>query len=47
MPKIFATCCALLVVMMAVANYEGYMLTSLFTTASAGSAQKAASHYHK
>ncbi len=45
MPKIFATYCAILVILMAAANSQGYVLTSLFTGVQ--KADKAANHHHK
>ena len=45
MPKIFSAYCALLIILLAFANYQGYVLASLFTGAS--SANKGANHYHK
>jgi hypothetical protein len=45
MPKIFTTYCTLLVVLMAVANYQGYAITSLLTGGE--KADKTANRYHK
>jgi hypothetical protein len=45
MPKIFTTYCAILVTLLAIANYQGYVFTSLFT--SVAKADKTANHYHK
>lgn len=45
MPKIFATYCAILVMLMTVANWHGYVFSSLFTGVQ--KADKAANHYHK
>lgn len=45
MIKIFTTYCTLLVVLMAVANYQGYVLTSLLNGGQ--KADKTANRHHK
>jgi hypothetical protein len=45
MPKIFTTYCAMIIALLAVANHQGYVFTSLFT--SVEKADKTSNHYHK
>jgi len=45
MIRIFAIYCASLVVLLAYANYQGYVLSNLFDSQS--HASKSANHYHK
>jgi hypothetical protein len=46
MPRIFTSYCVLLVTLMAVANHQGYVFSSLFAGAAA-KADKSANRYHK
>lgn len=45
MPKLFFIYCLTLVASLALANYQGYVYTSLFT--SQAHADRASNHYHK
>jgi hypothetical protein len=45
MIKMFGTYCAIIVTTLAFANYQGYVLTSLFSSSQA--ANKSANRFHK
>jgi hypothetical protein len=45
MPKIFTSYCVLVIVLMGIANSQGYTVSSLFNQE--GKAQKVANRYHK